>query len=354
MKNQQTYNYNFLKKKIDQLMVMLNKSATKHPIFVIIIMHELFRSLYPYDPYINNKKIFKNNSQNLNNKLNNLINISKSVLKIGYYPNSYLNNLKLFQKKNVNTQKLFGALWKERNAQKFLDSRKTLFGIFKRNKIDLKYFKNKSILDMGCGSGRFTIAFSYLKPKKVVGVDLGDEGIEIGRNIVRRKKIKNVKFIKSSVLNLPFKKNSFDFIFCKGVLHHTGNTFRGLENIKKILKKNGKAFIYLYGSGGIFWYTRKKMRRVMKNISYNFTINILNLIGMPSRRTIFVDSWYVPIEDHINQKKLESWFNKNNFSYIKYNNAIKTELEYMEKKDKLFSDLYGSGELRYIIKKNEI
>ena len=72
---------------------------------------------------------------------------------------------------------------------------------------------------------------------------------------------------------------------------------------------------------------------------------------MPSKRTIFVDSWYVPIEDHINKKKLENCFKSKGFSFQKYSNAIKTELEYMEKKDKFFTDLYGSGELRYIIKK---
>ena len=140
---------------------------------------------------------------------------------------------------------------------------------------------------MGCGSGRFTLAFSYLNPEKVIGVDLGEEGLKIGKSIAKEKKIRNVKFIKSSVLNLPFRKNTFDFVFCKGVLHHTGNTFKGLDNIKKVLKKGGKAFIYLYGSGGIFWYTRKQMRKVMRKIPYDFVIQTLNLLGMPSKRTIF-------------------------------------------------------------------
>ena len=72
---------------------------------------------------------------------------------------------------------------------------------------------------------------------------------------------------------------------------------------------------------------------------------------MPSRRTIFVDSWYVPIEDHVNKNKLEVWFRQNNLSYKKYTDAKKTELEYREDKDKFFKEMYGSGELRYIIKK---
>tara|TARA_B100001029_G_C15045693_1_gene446939 strand:+ start:75 stop:1127 length:1053 start_codon:yes stop_codon:yes gene_type:complete len=349
MKKIQTYNYRYLKKKVDILIMNLNKNAKRHPLIVTIVMHELFRSLYPYDPFIN-KKLSKNHSLKLKKILHDLISFVKSLDVLGYYSN-YQRDKFITLKKKVNTQELFGSLWKERKEQKFLDSRKTLFGLLKRNNIDLNYFKKKNILDMGCGSGRFTLAFSYLNPEKVIGVDLGEEGLKIAKSIAKKKKIKNVKFIKSSVLNLPFRKNTFDFVFCKGVLHHTGNTFKGLDNIKKVLKKGGKAFVYLYGSGGIFWYTRKQMRKVMRKIPYDFAIQTLNLLGMPSKRTIFVDSWYVPIEDHINKKKLENCFKSKGFSFQKYSNAIKTELEYMEKKDKFFTDLYGSGELRYIIKK---
>ena len=102
MKKQRTYNFKFLKSKIDILISLLDKSATKHPIFVIIIMHELFRSLYPYDPYINNKKVFNNNSLKLKDTLDNLINIAKSIDNIGYYPGLTKNKLIFNQKININ------------------------------------------------------------------------------------------------------------------------------------------------------------------------------------------------------------------------------------------------------------
>ena len=65
---------------------------------------------------------------------------------------------------------------------------------------------------------------------------------------------------------LKYPDNSFDFVFCKGVLHHTGNTYKGLSELKRVLKKDSNAFIYLYGSDGVFWRTRKLMRKVMKKI----------------------------------------------------------------------------------------
>ncbi len=335
------YKINLLNSDINKLINLLYKKSKTHPYLVVISMHELFRNLYPHDPYI---EVDKDNFKRIKNTIKNIRNFMSSACKLGAYK---------VTKENIkfNTQDLFGKLWLNRLNQKKLDSSAVLKDLLKRSDLNIKFFKNKKIIDIGCGSGRFTVAFAKLGAKLSVGVDLGDDGLKIGRLIAKRQKLKNVKFYKANVLKLPFKNNSFDFVFCKGVLHHTGNTYRGLSELKRVLKKNSNAFIYLYGSGGIFWKTRKLMRKVMKEIPLDYSINVLKMIGMPSRRTIFVDSWYVPIEDHINQNHLETWFKKNNIEFKKYNKAKKTELEYMEKKEKYFKEFFGSGELRYVIKK---
>ena len=330
-----------LNSKIVNLIKLLKTKTKSHPYIVVISMHELFRNLYAYDPYI---KIEKDNFKRISKTIKNLNHFINSACQL----NSYKNPIKLTK---FDTQDLFGKLWLERLNQKKIDSLPVLKELLKRSGFNLKFFKGKKILDMGCGSGRFTLAFAKLGTKLSVGVDLGDGGLKIGKSIAKKNKIKNIKFYKSNVLKLPFKNNSFDFIFCKGVLHHTGNTYRGLSELKRVLKKDSNAFIYLYGSGGIFWKTRKLMRNIMKKIPYDYTIRILNEIGMPARRTVFVDSWYVPIEDHINKNTLEKWFKKNKIEFKKYNKGKKTELEYMEKKEKYFKEIFGSGELRYIIKK---
>ena len=326
---------------INKLIKLLNNKTKSHPYIVVITMHELFRNLYPSDPYI---KTEINNFKRISTTVKNLENFVKSACKLGAYKNHWLH-------KKYDTQKLFGKLWSERLNQKKLNSLPVLTSLLKKSGYQLKFFKNKKILDIGCGSGRFTLAFAKLGAKLSVGVDLGNDGLKIGKLIAKKNKIRNIKFYKSDVLKLPFKDNSFDFIFCKGVLHHTGNTFQGLSELKRVLKKNSNAFIYLYGSGGIFWKTRKLMRKVMKKIPYDYTIRVLNEIGMPAQRTIFVDSWYVPIEDHVDKNILENWFIKNKIKFKKYNKGKKTELEYMEKKEKYCREFFGSGELRYNIRK---
>ena len=203
---------------------------------------------------------------------------------------------------------------------------------------------------MGCGSGRFTSAFSSLGVKKAIGVDKGTMGIKIAKKYAKLNNIKNLEYKNGSVLKLPFKNEKFDFVFCKGVLHHTGNLKKGLEEFNRVMKRGGGGFLYLYGSGGIFWESRKQMRKVMKKIPYKKTFDILKLIEMPARRTIFLDSWYVEIEDHVKRNFIESWFKKKKINFFKYENALKTELEYM-KNYKFFKLMYGNGELRYFVEK---
>jgi len=336
-------NFASYKRKIDNFFLKVSRLSKKHPLITVLLMHEYFRNIYPADLFIK-KRYHKDPLRNFNITISKLEKISEAFQSINSYENS---NKKLAR---VNTQKLFGDLWETRYEDFSLDQKKFLTRLLKKINFNITNLKNKKVLDMGCGSGRFTAAFARLGPKKVYGVDLGDQGLKVGKKLCKKFNIKNVIFKKSSVLNLPFKNDNFDFAFCKGVLHHTGNLRKSLNEFVRVIKKNGHGFLYLYGSGGIFWYSRKKMRKVMKNIPYKFTMNVLKMYGMPAERTVFVDSWYVPIEDHVRKNFLENFFKRKKLKFKKYDKALPIELESM-KKNKNFSVLYGDGEHRYLIKK---
>lgn len=346
-----------IRKELNKFINLSKITAKSHPFITVILMHEYFRTIYPYDPFIK-KRYAKNNSTNIllclkNN--NSILNLYKNTGSYFNSASSISNHLSNFEnKKTFKTQELFGQLWQERFKNNLLNSRKVLVDSFRRNNFDIKYLKNKSILDIGCGSGRFSIALASFSAKKVIGLDLGDEGIKIARKVSKSNNIKNVKFVKGSALELPFKDNSFDFVFCKGVLHHTGNLQKGLKEYYRVMKKNGMGFLYLYGSGGIFWESRKKMRRVMSLIPLQYTIKVLDLIGMPSRRSIFTDSWYVPIEEHCKTDEIENIFKKLGYQNFKrWKKGRRIELESMVFGDNAESSelLWGNGELRYILKK---
>ena len=339
---------------LDNFISKSKKTALKYPAIVVILMHEYFRNMYPNDPYIEDR-YSEDALTNIYLCLKNNIQILDSFEKLGSYSfNSISSSVHKPHGDISRMSDLFGALWQKRFDSKVLDSKKVINQLFADNKLDLsEIIKNKNVIDIGCGSGRFSIALSQLGAKKVTAVDINPQGINLGRKLAEELKIDNVDFIKHSVLELPFDDETFDFVFSKGVLHHTGNLEKGIEEYSRVLKKDGYGFLYLYANGGIYWESRKKMREVMKLIPMEFSIQVLESIGMPSRRTIFVDSWYVPVEDHVKSKYIENKLIKFNYQLIKRmksNRPFELDKIVLEN-DQWAENIWGEGELRYFLKK---
>ena len=89
----------------------------------------------------------------------------------------------------------------------------------------------------------------------------------------------------------------------------------------------------------------------MQLIPMKFTVEVLNYIGMPSRRTIFVDSWYVPVEDYVTSEFVETTFGDLGFNKIqrlKSHRSFELDKIVLENGD-WAKDIWGEGELRYFL-----
>jgi hypothetical protein len=172
-----------LSKKIKLFFKIANKISTTHPELVVISFHEYFRNLYLVDPYIK-KRNHKDLKKNLEIVVTNLINFLYFGKKLGSYL-SYKKN-KPFRE-DVETGELFGTLWQDRMNNKSLNSSPILKGLFKRANFNIKKLKNKIVLDMGCGSGRFTSSLANLGVKKAFGVDKGRAGLKIAKIYAKKK-----------------------------------------------------------------------------------------------------------------------------------------------------------------------
>jgi SAM-dependent methyltransferase len=77
--------------------------------------------------------------------------------------------------------------------------------------------KGKWVLDAGCGSGRFA-EIALATGANVVALDYSS-AIDACWN--KLKENPNLYVVQSNIYEAPFAPNSFDYVYCLRVLHHT-------------------------------------------------------------------------------------------------------------------------------------
>jgi SAM-dependent methyltransferase len=114
-----------------------------------------------------------------------------------------------------------------------------------------KHARGRVALDVGCGIGQYSVKLAQLHdPRKIVSVDL-TAGIDIFRRVLHERYPElNRRFllVQASVFELPFSSESFDYVFSLGVLMHTGNTLKALDNVLQLVRDGGEMNIWLYCS----------------------------------------------------------------------------------------------------------
>ncbi|MCK5595137.1 50S ribosomal protein L11 methyltransferase, partial [bacterium] len=140
--------------------------------------------------------------------------------------------------------------------------------------LELKSLKGKSFIDIGCGSGIFSLAAIDMNAQKVISLDSDSKSVEAGNIIKRRNNAKQWSILEGSILNKDFLNNLeiADIIYAWGVLHHTGDMWKAIDNSAKLVKKEGLFALAIYNrcwtSG--FWLKFKKLYnnrgRIIKKI----------------------------------------------------------------------------------------
>ena len=104
--------------------------------------------------------------------------------------------------------------------------------------------RNKSVLEIGCGSGLGTgIILKYFSPQKIIATDLDSRLIATAKKNIQAKEI---TFEEADATKLNYKDESFDGVFDYGAIHHIPfpEWTRCLKEIYRVLKSGGKVFIY--------------------------------------------------------------------------------------------------------------
>jgi SAM-dependent methyltransferase len=182
-------------------------------------------------------------------------------------------------------QYTFGEEWKTFN--KILPQHHDEFKLY-FDLIDLPTLESKRICDLGCGIGRWSYFLKDIA-KEIVLIDFSESIFEARKNLSESD---NTIFIMADVLDLPFPNDTFDFIFCLGVLHHIPQP--ALQSVRKLSSLAPEFLIYLYyaldNRGALY-----KLIFYFANMIRNLTCNITS----PTARSILTEvlMWllYIPI-----------------------------------------------------------
>src|SRR6185295_8221664 len=93
----------------------------------------------------------------------------------------------------------------------------------------LRDLKPKTILDVATGTGDFAIEALRLKPEKIVGVDISEGMLDVGRRKMKQRKLDSIIELQhGDSENLPFQDNFFDAVIVAFGVRNFENLERGL------------------------------------------------------------------------------------------------------------------------------
>jgi SAM-dependent methyltransferase len=116
------------------------------------------------------------------------------------------------------------------------------------------FFRDKVVLDAGCGMGRFAAESARFGAREVIAVDLSDAVVAAARNL---RDVANAHVVQADIYHLPLRRRAdrpvVDFAYSIGVLHHLPDPEAGFAAITAHLKPGGAIFAWVYGRENNGW-----------------------------------------------------------------------------------------------------
>ncbi|MEW6368717.1 MAG: methyltransferase domain-containing protein [Acidobacteriota bacterium] len=153
------------------------------------------------------------------------------------------------------TSEAFGWLWREFAVLHGQEDYRRQFMDW-IHPVQPEFFRDKVVLDAGCGMGRFASVASELGARDVIAFDLSEAVEAAQANLAA---FANVHVIQADLYRLPLCRDTaapIDFAFSIGVLHHLPSPEDGFSTMVRHVKPGGAVLAWVYGRENNEWIVR--------------------------------------------------------------------------------------------------
>lgn len=143
----------------------------------------------------------------------------------------------------------FGANWQAFSEQRVDSTRTAIARQSLQSLLQREQLRGLCFLDVGCGSGLFSIAAAQLGAAKVIGVDINPRCITVSKaNRDQLAPDAPISFHQGSALNLKEMQSlgTFDIVYAWGSLHHTGAMWTAIHNTARCVAPEGTFVLAIY------------------------------------------------------------------------------------------------------------
>ncbi len=251
---------------------------------------------------------------------------------------------------------LFGDVWGQMTDEVYFEESYSFTKErLEKNGVDpVALFRGKTVVDAGCGGGKFSAAIARFGAEKVIGLDISEKALSFGR--LQAAKVpygSKLEYRFGSLIKIPLPDASVDMVWSNGVIHHTLDYEGCLREFARVLKPGGTLFLYVNGRFGLFELMLDTLRLALERVPRSLFQHFLQLLGVNTGRIYWImDCNYAPYEWK-SRSEVETLMQKHGFTDLKQltRGVAIDQIEQITTGLPHAAVKYGDGQLKYLAKK---